>query len=75
MFKLSNVTSFESRRLGMIRFLNVYTRYAFPLWYPRLLQSSSYFKFMLQCSFVFLFTYYKYFGTTARLLSWKENKT
>lgn len=28
-----------------------------------------FFKFMLQCSFVFLFTYYKYFETTARLLS------
>lgn len=69
MFKLSNVTSLESCRLGIIPILNVYTRYAFPLWYLRLLQSSSYFKFMLQCSFVFLFSYYKYFGTTALLLS------
>lgn len=69
MFKLSNLTSLESCRLGIIPILNVYARYAFPLWYLRLLQSSSYVKFMLQCSFVFLFTYYKYFGTTDRLLS------
>lgn len=69
MFKLSNVTSFETCRLGIILILNVYTRYAFPLWYLRLLQSSTYFKFMLQCLFVFLFTYYKYFNTTTRLLT------
>lgn len=43
MFKLPKVTSFETCRLGIIPILNVYTRYAFPLWYLRLLQSSSYF--------------------------------
>ena len=69
MFKLSNVISFETCRLGIILILNVYTRYAFPLWYLRLLQSSTYFKFMLQCLFVVLFTYYKYFNTTTRLLT------
>ena len=75
MFKFSSVTSFETCRFGIIPILNVYTRYAFPLWYLRLLQSTSYFKFTLQCSLVFLFTCYKYFETTARLLSWKEKKT
>lgn len=69
MFKLSILTSFETCRLGITPILNVYTRYAFPLWYLRLLQSTSYFKFTLQCSLVFLFTCYKYFETTARLLS------
>lgn len=75
MFKLSILTSFETCRLGIIPILNVYTRYAFPLWYLRLLQSTSYFKFTLQCSLVFLFTCYKYFETTARLfiLKGKEN--
>ena len=53
MFKLSNVTSLESYRLGII----VYARYAFPLWYLGLLQTSSYFKLLYSTVLVCILVY------------------
>ena len=53
MFKLSKVTSLESYRLGII----VYARYAFPLWYLRLLQTSSNFKLLYSTVLVCILVY------------------